>query len=80
MKLSATGLPKLPAHAYYTVWLERGGKPWAPCGTFVVADADHAVSVWLNAPYRLRKGDTWVVTEQRPGHNEVGPTVLKPAA
>ena len=79
MKLSATGLPKLPAHGYYTVWLERGGKPWAPCGTFIVADADHAVSVWLNAPYRLRKGDTWVVTEQLPGHNEVGPTVLKPA-
>jgi hypothetical protein len=80
MKLSATGLPKLPPHGYYTVWLMRGGKPWAPCGTFVVAGPDRAVSVWLNAPYRLERGDTWVVTKQLPGNRKVGPAVLTPAA
>ena len=80
MKLSATGLPKLPGHGYYTVWLMRHGKPYAPCGTFVVAGIDRAVSVWLNAPYRLQHGDTWVVTKQTAGDRTVGPVVLRPAA
>jgi len=78
MKLSATGLPKLPPHTYYTVWLMRNGKPFAPCGTFVVRDESAGVSVWLNAPYRLRPGDTWVVTRQLAGANDAGPVVLRP--
>jgi hypothetical protein len=78
MKLTATGLPKLPSHGYYTVWLVRNGKPWASCGAFVVAGTDRAVSVWLNAPYRLQKGDTWVVTQQLPGHHDRGTVVLTP--
>jgi hypothetical protein len=78
MKLAATGLPKLPPHGYYTVWLVRNGKPWASCGAFVVAGANRAVSVWLNAPYRLEKGDSWVVTKQLPGRRDVGPVVLTP--
>jgi hypothetical protein len=78
MKLTATGLPKLRGHGYYTVWLVRNGKPWASCGAFVVAGTNRAVSVWLNAPYRLQKGDSWVVTKQLPGHRDVGPVVLTP--
>ena len=79
MKISVTGLPKLPAHGYYTVYLMRHGKPYAPCGTFVVSGGAHGVSVWLNAPYGVRAGDTWVVTKQLPGHHEPGPIVLRPA-
>ncbi len=56
----------------------RNGKPYGSCGTFVVAGANRAVTVWLNAPYRLQKGDTWVVTKQLPGRSDVGPVVLKP--
>jgi hypothetical protein len=78
MKISVTGLPKLPAHGYYTVYLMRDGKPYAPCGTFVVSGRG-AVSVWLNAPYGVHTGDTWVVTKQLPGHHEPGPVVLRPA-
>lgn len=78
MQISVTGLPKLPPHGYYTVYLFRDGKPYAPCGTFVVAGRDHGTSVWLNAPYEVRKGDTWVVTKQLPGHHEAGPIVLRP--
>ena len=78
MKLSATGLPKLPTHGYYSVWLMRNGKPFAPCGTFVVSGADHGVSVSLNAPYKLEPGDSWVVTKQLPGNHEAGPVVLRP--
>jgi hypothetical protein len=76
MTISATGLAKLPAHGYYEVYLTRNGKIWAPCGTFRVASATSAVSVELNAPYDLRRGDGWVVTKQLPGHREAGPVVL----
>jgi hypothetical protein len=79
MQISVTGLPTLPPHGYYTVYLVRNGKPIAPCGTFVVAGREHAASVWLNAPYELKPGDTWVVTRQMPGHHEAGPIVLRPA-
>lgn len=78
MQLSVTGLPKLPAHAYYEVYLMRNGKPWAPCGTFVVAGPKRATSVTLNAPYRLQHGDTWIVTRQAPGQRDPGAVVLKP--
>jgi hypothetical protein len=78
MKLSVTGLPKLPEHGYYEVYLTRGGKPFAPCGVFVVAGKTGAISVRLNAPYNVRKGDSWVVTKQLPGNDGVGPVVLHP--
>jgi hypothetical protein len=78
MQLSVTGLPKLPTHGYYEVFVTRNGKPWAPCGVFIVTSATGAVSVRLNAPYELRRGDGWVVTRQLPGHHEAGPVVLKP--
>lgn len=80
MQLAVTGLPKLPPHGYYTVYLMRNGKPYAPCGTFVVAGKTQRASVSLNAPYDVRDGDTWVVTKQMPGHHEAGPVVLQPRA
>jgi hypothetical protein len=36
------------------------------------------VSVRLNVPYRVRGGDSWVVTRQKPGDDHAGPVVLKP--
>ena len=77
MSLSATGLPKLPPRGYYEVFLTRGGKIFAPCGSFLVKNPSAAVSVQLNAPYQLRRGDGWVVTKQLPGHHEAGPVVLQ---
>ncbi len=77
MTLSATGLPKLPPHGYYEVFLTRNGKIFAPCGVFLVKSATAAVSVQLNAPYDLHRGDGWVITKQLPGRREVGPIVLK---
>jgi len=78
MKISVTGLPKLPPHGYYTVYLVRNGKPFAPCGFFVISARDRGTSVWLNAPYKLQPHDTWVVTKQLPGNHEAGPVVLRP--
>ena len=80
MQLDVTGLPKMPPHGYYAVFLVRNGKIYAPCGTFVVAGTDRGTSVHLNAPYEIQAGDSWVVTKQMPGHAEPGPVVLRPAA
>jgi hypothetical protein len=77
MTLSVTGLPKLPPHGYYAVFLTRNGKVYAPCGTFLVKSPTAAVVVQLNAPYELHRGDGWVVTKQLPGHHEAGPVVMK---
>ena len=77
MKLTVTGLPKQHGSAYYEVFLVRNGKPYAPCGAFKVA-TDRAVTVQLNAPYRLKSGDTWVVTLETPSSREPGTVVLRP--
>jgi hypothetical protein len=78
MDLAAVGLPKLPPKAYYEVFLTRHGKIFAPCGSFVVKSARIGVSVKLNAPYRLRQGDAWVVTRQSAGDHAAGPVILTP--
>jgi hypothetical protein len=78
MTLRTSGLPKLPAHRYYEVYLVRDGKPWGSCGTFRVAGSSQQVTVTLTAPYSLRKGDSWVVTQPGPGGAEPGATVLRP--
>jgi hypothetical protein len=78
MHLSAVGLPKLPPGGYYEVFLTRDSKIFAPCGSFVVRDRKTGVSVPLNAPYRLRPGDSWVVTRQEPGQHTPGTVILRP--
>jgi hypothetical protein len=78
MELAALGLPKLPAKTYYEVFLVRNGKIDAPCGSFKVRSATESVSVHLNAPYRLHRGDSWVVTRQHVGDPSPGTVVLKP--
>ena len=80
MTLTAVGLPQLPEHRYYEVYLVRNGKPWGSCGTFrVVGNPDQPVTVTLTAPYTLQKGDSWVVTQPGANGSEPGKTVLTPA-
>jgi hypothetical protein len=55
MQLSVRRLPP----GTYALWLTRNGRLAKPCGTFAVADGDARVP--LNAPYRLRSFDGWVV-------------------
>jgi len=79
MKVSVEGLPTLPARSYYEVYLVRGGKPWASCGSFVVAQGARGTTVQLNAPYRLQPGDSWVVTRHQGfTDGEPGQVVLRP--
>jgi Anti-sigma-K factor rskA len=78
MKLSATGLPKLPPRGYYEVWVVRDAKIFAPCGWFKVKGPESGVLVWLNAPYELQPHDSWVVTRRIAGQRNPGPVVLRP--
>ena len=55
MELRVTGL----AAGTYELWLTRAGKLAEPCGSFSVAARETTVP--LNAPYKLRQFDGWVV-------------------
>jgi hypothetical protein len=73
------GLPEQPNRgAYYNLYLTREGRPIAICGTFRV----HAgtTEIRMNAPYRLRRFDGWIVTEQPAGVHEPGRPVLRTTA
>ena len=45
----------------YELWLTRDGKLAEPCGRFAVAGPEPETAVPLNAPYKLRQFDGWVV-------------------
>ena len=55
MQLRVAGL----AEGRYALWLTRNGRLAEPCGTFAVASGETRVP--LNAPYKLRSFDGWVV-------------------
>lgn len=55
MELRVSGL----AEGRYELWLTRDGKLAEPCGAFAVAEGKTTVP--LNAPYKLKSFDGWVV-------------------
>ena len=59
MRLEVSGLPALPAGQTYTLWLRQNGKLAESCGAFMVASG--TTKVPLNAPYKLKKFDDWVI-------------------
>jgi hypothetical protein len=74
LEVDVRNLPRLTGGAYYEMYLTRGKKRWT-CGTFAGGGAK-TVSVRLTVPYRLERGDGWIVTVERPGSAETGRTVL----
>ncbi len=56
-------LPEQPVRQYYELWLTRNGKTVATCGTFRVHGDE--TTVRLNAPYKLKAFDGWVVTTDK---------------
>jgi hypothetical protein len=81
MKLSVAGLPKLPGHTYYEVYLVRHGEPWGQCGSFrIESSSPRTLTLSFNAPYSLEKGDSWVVTRTDRDGGEPGKTVLRPVS
>ena len=55
MELRVSGLPA----GTYELWLTRNGNLAEPCGAFAVASGETTVP--LNAPYKLKSFDGWVV-------------------
>jgi hypothetical protein len=70
--LEVTGLPKLPADRYYSLWLEKDGEYGAACGSFNVGEG--TTTVRWSVSYRLSQYDAWVISE----HGEApGPQLLR---
>jgi hypothetical protein len=78
MILHVTGLRQLPQDGYYDLYLTRGGKPIALCGTFNVVRGE--VTVRMNAAYSLEHFDRngWVITRQVPPNHRPTTVVLSP--
>jgi hypothetical protein len=62
MKLRVDGLPPAGDRPY-ELWLTRGGKLAALCGSFLTDEHGFA-AVPMNAPYRFSDFDGWVVVEE----------------
>ena len=60
MELEVEGLEPSSRAGLYELWLTRDGKLAAQCGSFL-AEADGTTVVPLNAPYKLREFDGWIV-------------------
>ena len=61
MEMTVRGLAELPRGQRYELLLTKDGRAAVSCGTFVV----HGETVvFLNAPYRLRLYDGWIVTRE----------------
>jgi hypothetical protein len=75
LELQVVGLKRLPQHAYYVLYLTRHRKPAVSCGTFRVHGG--ATTVRMNAPYRFRSYDGWVVVEHERGQRKSAPVLAK---
>ena len=63
MEMRVEGLPPTASGRPYELWLTRDGKLAALCGSFRVEPTGTTV-VPVNAPYRLKDFDGWVVVEE----------------
>jgi hypothetical protein len=63
MKLEVRGLTPTLSGRPYELWLARGNRLAALCGSFR-ADPDGTTRVPLTAPYRLTDFDAWVIVEE----------------
>lgn len=74
MRFAVSGLASLPAGGYYELYLSRGGRPVAPCGSFTVQG--RTASIRLSEAYLLKRFDGWIVTRRLPGERESGAVFL----
>ena len=63
MELRIVGLQPIGSGRPFELWLTRGGKLEALCGSFVTSDSGSA-AVPMNAPYRFDDFDGWVVVAE----------------
>jgi hypothetical protein len=63
MELEVKGLAPASSGRPYELWLAKGNRLAALCGSFR-AEPDGSARVPLNAPYRLSDFDSWVIVEE----------------
>jgi Anti-sigma-K factor rskA len=63
MLVDVEGLAPAAHNELFQLWLTRGGKPIALCGSFLTQPDGTAV-VSMNAPWRLDDFDGWVVVQR----------------
>jgi hypothetical protein len=63
MEMRVDGLEPSGSGKPYELWLTRDGELAALCGSFL-AEPDGSTVVPMNAPYKLRDFDGWVVVEE----------------
>jgi len=63
MELRVRGLQPPASGRPYELWLTKDGRLAELCGTFL-AETDGSTVVPMNAPYKLRDFDEWVVVEE----------------
>jgi hypothetical protein len=63
MEIRVTGLEPTAGERPYELWLTEGGELSVLCGSFLVAPGGTTVAP-MNAPYRLKEFDGWVVVEE----------------
>lgn len=75
MVVTISGLPQQAERGdYYELWLTEDGRITKPCGGFRMHGS--TTTVRLSVPYKLDKGDGWVVTTWKAGHRTPGPVVM----
>jgi hypothetical protein len=74
LEVQVTGLRTLPENSYYVLYLTKHKRPAVACGTFRVHQGQTVVR--MNAPYRFKSYDGWVVVAHEPGATRPGPTLL----
>jgi hypothetical protein len=63
MEVEVRGLAQPTSGRPYELWLTKGGRLAALCGTFLTNEYG-AASVPMNAPYRFSDFDGWIVVEE----------------
>jgi hypothetical protein len=63
MEMRVKGLAPPASGHPYELWLTKGGRPAALCGSFRTAP-DGSATVPMNAPYKFKQFDGWVVVEE----------------
>lgn len=63
MEITVKGLAPAASGSPYELWLTKGGKLAALCGSFRTSP-DGSAKVPMNAPYKLKEFDGWVVVEE----------------
>jgi hypothetical protein len=66
LRMTVRGLPPLPRHDWYQLYLTKKGEPSVLCGVFQTRGGS-ITHVQMNAPDDLKEYSGWVVTAHVPG-------------